>query len=176
MNAVLEPHHSVLEVGAGTGNYTVPVARRCARVLALDASAEMVAHLQGRLGGAGLSNVETAHGRLPDALRVTERFDGVLCLGVLNYVGELEASLEALAARLKPGGWMVFTVAPRTLEGRIHALVEAPMRRRVHLRSPRETVAAAERAGLRVVRTERAGITRGGITLLVRGTAGERPA
>jgi ubiquinone/menaquinone biosynthesis C-methylase UbiE len=39
---VLERGHCVLEVGCGTGNYTVPVARRCARTVAVDASPKML--------------------------------------------------------------------------------------------------------------------------------------
>lgn len=174
LDAVLLPGHSVLEVGAGTGNYTVWVARRCARVVAVDASTAMVAHLERRLEREGLWNVEIAHGRLPDGLETEERFDGVLCLGVLNYVADLEASVRALAARLAPGGFAIFTVPPRTLEGRVHAAVEAPMRRRVYLRSSSEAIAAAEAAGLEVLSMASAGITKGGITLLLRAVSRHR--
>jgi cyclopropane fatty-acyl-phospholipid synthase-like methyltransferase len=38
LGTVLEPSHSVLEVGCGTGNYTVPVARRCADLVGFDSS------------------------------------------------------------------------------------------------------------------------------------------
>ena len=37
LDRLLEPRDEVLEVGAGTGHYTLAVARRCARVVALDA-------------------------------------------------------------------------------------------------------------------------------------------
>ncbi len=173
LDSVLAPEHSVLDVGAGTGSYTLPVARRCRRVMAVDASPAMLEHLRSRLSREGVSNVETRHGWLPDGLETGEKFDGVVCLGVLSYVADLAASLEAMAGRLVPGGWLVFTVAPRTLEGRVHALVEAPMRRRVYLRSPSEAVAAAEGAGLEVLCSDRAGLTRGGITLLLVSVARE---
>jgi SAM-dependent methyltransferase len=91
----------------------------------------------------------------------------VVCLGVLGYVPDLEASLRALAERLRPGGWALVSLPPRTLEGRLHVAFELAGRRRVSVRSRGEAVAAAHAAGLIVERESRAGLTRGGITLLL---------
>jgi SAM-dependent methyltransferase len=63
---ILEPDHSVVEFGSGTGNYTVPVARRCAGVVAIEASEEMHGYLRERLYREGLANVETRPGRMED--------------------------------------------------------------------------------------------------------------
>ena len=167
LDRVVEPQHEVLEVGAGTGHYTLTVARRCARVVALDAAPEMVEYLNTRAATEGATNVETAIGSLPDGIEATGPFDGVVCLGVLGYVADVERALTALAARLRPGGWALLSLPPRTVEGRLHEAVELVGRRRVSLRSPAEATAAAERAGLHVTCEARAGLTAGGITLLL---------
>jgi len=172
LDRLLKSANEVLEVGAGTGHYTVPIARRCARVVALDAAPDMVDYLSERAEREGLANVETGVGRLPDGIDAAGPFDGVVCLGVLGYVENLEAALRALAGRLRPGGWALFSMPPRTLEGRVHVGFEIAGRRQVSLRSPQEAVAAARAAGLAVERQARAGLTSGGITLLLEARRG----
>ena len=167
LDRLVIPEDEVLEIGAGTGHYTITLARRCARVTALDAAPEMAGYLRRRVAREGLDNVEVGVARLPDALGARGPFDGVVCLGVLGYVGDLDAGVRALAAPLRPGGWMLVSLPPPTLEGRLHSLVELLGRRRVRLRSPAAAVAAAHRAGLSVEAEARAGLTAGGITLLL---------
>lgn len=172
LGTVLESHHSVLEVGCGTGNYTVPVAQRCAEVLALDSSPEMLQYLRDRLTREGLSNVETRPGKLPDRLETKPGgFDGALAIGVLNYAEDLEESLRALVSVLKPGGWAIFNAPVPTVEGRIYALSELLNRRRAYLLTPEAILESTTRAGLRVRSTATAGLTRGGLTLVVRATS-----
>lgn len=171
LGSVMQPHHSVLEVGCGTGNYTIPVARRCADVLAVDSSPEMLEYLRERVPREGLSNVQVRPGRLPDGLEEEAGgFDGALVVGVLNYAEDLEESLRALVPVLKPGGWVVFNVPVTTIEGGIYALTELLNRRRAFLLSPEEIVASARKAGLRVQSTDTAGLSRGGLTLVVGAT------
>ncbi len=173
LDSVLEPDQRILEIGAGTGNYTVRVARRCQAVVAVDASPAMLGYLDDRLRREGITNVEPRLGRLPGEIGVPGRFDGVLALGVLNYVQDLDATLKAFAGALKPGGWAIFTVAPPSLEGRVHALVERYASRRVFLFSRGDIQRAAIHAGLEVVVTGTAGVTRGGITLLAKARRSE---
>jgi SAM-dependent methyltransferase len=172
LDRLVAPHDEVLEIGSGTGHYTVTLARRCARVTALDAAPDMAGYLRRRVARDGLGNVEAGVGRLPDAIGPSGPFDGVVCLGVLGYVGDLDAGLRALAGRLRPGGWMLVSLPPLTLEGRVHALVELLGRRRVSLRSSADAVAAAHRAGLSIEGEARAGLTAGGITLLLEARRG----
>ena len=164
---VMEPHHSILEVGCGTGNYTVSVAPRCTGMLAIDSSPEMLRYLRKRLGREGLANVETQLGRLPDKLERPEKFDGTLAIGVLNYVEDLEEALRSLVSVLKPGGWAIFNVPLLNAEGCIYALTELVNRRRVNLLSLEKIVALAERVGLRAEMTVPAGLSRDGLTLFV---------
>jgi len=167
LDEVLSADQRVLEVGAGTGHYTGRIARAARSVVALEPSPAMRHHLVRRLAAEGLRAVEVADGALPDRLAVSERFDGVVCLGVLNYVADLEGSLRALGEVVRPGGWVLFSVPPASLEGRVHALVEALMRRRVFVNAPARAAAAARAAGLHPEVRGTSGVTRGGITHLL---------
>ncbi len=167
---VLKPNHFVLEVGCGTGNYTVPVARRCAKTVAVDASPEMLRYARERLDREGLTSVETRLERLPGRPGPSRSFDGTLAVGVLNYVRDLEEALRSLASVLKPGGWTVFNVPARAAEGRIYALAELVNRRRIYLYSVPEIVELGQKIGLRVETTATAGLSRGGITVVVGAT------
>jgi ubiquinone/menaquinone biosynthesis C-methylase UbiE len=167
---VLDLSHYVLEVGCGTGNYTVPVARRCARMVAADASPEMLRYTRERLDREGLTRVETRLEQLPDQPGPSQSFDGTLAVGILNYVQDIEGALRALTSVLKPGGWSIFNVPVRTAEGRIYALSESLHRRRIYLYSVPKIVELGKKTGLRIEATATAGFSRGGITVVVGAT------
>ena len=167
LGGMLERTHSVLEVGCGTGNYTISVARRCARTVAVDPSPEMLRYARERLDGEGLFGVETRLGRLPAGLGPEGGFDGALAIGVLNYVRDIEGALKMLVSPLKAGGWAIFNVPARSAEGRIYALAELVNRRRIYLYSPSEIIGLGKRMGLRVEAAATAGLSRGGITIVV---------
>jgi len=51
--------HEALDIGCGSGNVALPLARRMKRVIALDPSEEMLALLRRRAAKAGIKNIET---------------------------------------------------------------------------------------------------------------------
>lgn len=161
------PDTRMLEVGPGTGHYTTQLARRCAEIVAVDSSPQMRGYLKARLDREGLTNVDIRVGRLPNDLNVLEQFDGMLTVGVLNYADDLESALRTLAATIKPDGWAIFTVPLSTREGWVYWFTEIITRRYAWLRSPEEAIAAAAAAGLQVRRMATAGLSRGGLTLVV---------
>src|SRR5919199_3167031 len=169
---VMRPYHSVLEIGSGTGNYTVPVANRCTKVVAVDSSPEMLRYLRERCHREKLLNVDQRLGHLPKDLGGSERFDGVLAIGVLNYVESLEDSLHTLSSILKPGGWAIFNVPVSTLEGRLYVLEELLLwRRRINILSSEEMSRLTERVGLRVRAMAPAGLSKGGLTCFLLATS-----
>jgi SAM-dependent methyltransferase len=67
----LEPRSHVVDLGAGTGQFTLAVASACARVVAVDVSPVMLNRLRAKLIASGASNVEVIDSRwalhhLPD--------------------------------------------------------------------------------------------------------------
>jgi len=146
----LRPHHRVADVGAGTGHYTALLAARCANVLAVDASPEMLGYLRRRLAKSRFDNVVVRAARLPDPLALDAPVDGVVCVGVLQYIEDLGAALQVLAGAVVSGGWLVFTVTPQTREAQRYAGQERRTRRRIYLRTDEDLLIAAAGAGLEV--------------------------
>jgi len=91
---------TVLDIGAGTGAWAVPLANQVARVTALEPSAAMLEVLAANLEGAGVANVDVVAERWPDA-QLTPH-DVVLCSHAMYGADDLVAfvrPMEALARR-----------------------------------------------------------------------------
>jgi 2-polyprenyl-3-methyl-5-hydroxy-6-metoxy-1,4-benzoquinol methylase len=110
---------SVLDVGGGSGNVAVPLARRGHRVTVVDASADALATLHRRAETAGVA--ERVTGLQGDADRLSAvlpgggdtGFDLVLCHSVLEVVDDPAATLREIAGVLRPGGHVSLAVANR---------------------------------------------------------------
>jgi len=106
----------ILELGAGTGRITVPLARDGRHVVALDQSAAMLARLGervARLPPAVAARITPVAGDLR-GFAVGGRFPLVIAaFNVLEHLytrGEVAACLERVAAHLTPDGAFVFDV------------------------------------------------------------------
>jgi len=112
----------ILEVGSGAGRFSRAILEHTrANLYSIDYSTAVEANLR--------NNAELGRGRFwlaqasvyelpfPD-----DRFDKVLCLGVLQHTPDFEASVAALIAKAKPGGEIVVDFYPvRGWWTRIHA-------------------------------------------------------
>jgi SAM-dependent methyltransferase len=134
-----QPGERLLEVGPGTGYYSLPVAGwlgENGRLDIFDLQQEMLDHTMRGAADAGLTNVVPARG---DARRLPYEdgsFDGAYLITVLGEIPEQDAALRELARVLKPGGRLV-----------VGELFGDP-----HWVSPRRLGERAEAAGLRVER------------------------
>ena len=147
---LLRPTDRILDVGSGSGHYTVALAGRCAQVTAVDASLRMRRYLAERLRREEIPNAVVLPGRIPEPLSAVGPFAGVVSVGMLNYIGDLPAAVAALARPLSDGAWMVFTVPPDTPAGRRYARWEGLIRKRVYLRGDAEVQSALETVGYRL--------------------------
>ena len=100
---------SVLEIGAGTGRYTVDLARRGLAITAVDFSREMIAANRRNVSAAGLDNrVRFVRADARDLHELGEaQFEAVLIMGPLYHLIEREDRERALreaADRLQAGG------------------------------------------------------------------------
>src|SRR5262249_11861873 len=94
----------VLEVAAGTGLFTVELARTAAQVVATDRSPAMLDVLRGRVAASGFTNVEV---RAADATAIEAEavsFDAVVAANLLHLLPQPERMLAEARRVLRPGG------------------------------------------------------------------------
>jgi protein-L-isoaspartate O-methyltransferase len=134
-----QPGERVLEVGPGTGYYSLHVAEWVApegQLDVFDLQQEMLDHTMRRAGEAGLTNVVPTRGDARTLPYDDATFDGAYLTAVLGEIPDQAAALRELARVLKPGGRLV-----------VGELFGDP-----HWVSPRRLRERAGGAGLRFVR------------------------
>ena len=108
---LLDPTATLGDLGAGTGHFAALAAPFVGRVIAVDASEEMLEAARDRLEGAdhlgGASNVDLRCGDLEDLPIGSGELDVAVLLLVLHYVVEPQAVLKEVGRTLKPGGRIV---------------------------------------------------------------------
>ena len=103
--AYLGPTDRVLEVGAGTGTTARRLAPHTGEILATDISGKLLDIAAERIEADGIGNITLGHHAM-DALPEGP-FDTVIGFNVLHLMVDLEASLADLAARVRPGGYLI---------------------------------------------------------------------
>jgi 2-polyprenyl-6-hydroxyphenyl methylase/3-demethylubiquinone-9 3-methyltransferase len=106
---------SGLDVGCGAGLLAEPLARLGAAVTAVDAAPELIAAAELHAHGQGLD----IDYRVATVEELQGEFDLVTSLEVIEHVAEPEAFVEALAARLAPGGLLILSTPNRTAWSRL---------------------------------------------------------
>lgn len=118
----LKPGERVADVGAGSGYFTLRLARAVGptgSVLAVDANADLLAHLDGRLKEGGLGNARTLLVPKDDPKLPAGSLDTVLIVDTLHYVKDRAAWLKKVRSGLAPGGRVVvIDFVPKSVEER----------------------------------------------------------
>lgn len=141
LREILEPipGERVLEVGPGTGYYTLPVADWLGpdgRLDVFDLQPEMLDHTMRRAGERGLANITPTQGDARQLPYDDATFDAAYLVTVLGEIPDQAAALGELRRVLKPTGRLVVG----ELFGDPHMVTEGALRQR------------AEAAGLRFER------------------------
>jgi SAM-dependent methyltransferase len=104
LNRSIPPNATVLEVGAGTGQLGnfLSIANR--RVLSTDLCLNSLRLAQRFRNANGLSNVTFAQMNLFRLPLQPERFDVVICTGVLHHTADPRGGFRGLLPLVKPGG------------------------------------------------------------------------
>jgi len=97
-----------IDVGCGSGVFTRLLAERGAKALGVDGAAAMVAAAEG--GGTAGGALRYRRAAVEELGGIGERFDGLLCLSVVEYVDDPDAAFADFAALLVPGGRLVMSV------------------------------------------------------------------
>lgn len=99
---------TVVDVGAGSGYFSFPIARVLPRgkVVAIDVEAEMIRHIHHKAMTEGVRNVEPVIGKADDP-GVPAGADLVFMCDVLHHVPGRAAWMGKLASEMKPGARLV---------------------------------------------------------------------
>jgi|SRR5215211_2685325 len=134
-----KPGERLLEVGPGTGYYTLPVAERLSpdgRLDVLDVQQEMLDHTIRRARERAIENIEPSQGDARELPYPDGAFDGAFLVTVLGEVPDQDAALRELRRVVRPGGRVV-----------VGELLGDP-----HMVTHRALVERAEAAGFRLER------------------------
>ena len=94
----------VLDVGCGTGHLAAELARRGYQAWGTDLSEAMIQYAQEHYDAARFQVADIEKIPFPD-----NTFDGIVCLGVMEYLASDEPALREMHRILKPGGHAVIT-------------------------------------------------------------------
>ncbi len=104
------PGERILEVGPGTGYYTLDVAAAIGsggRLDAVDLQQPMLDELMGRAAGRGIANVVPTRGDAQDLPFADATFDAAFLVATLGEMPDRDRALGELRRVLKPGGRLV---------------------------------------------------------------------
>ena len=103
----LKPGDTLADIGAGSGEFSMPFARTVApsgKVYAVEVDQELVDHLRERARDEGASNVETVLGEFTDPRLPKPNIDLAFFHDVLHHVRDRAGYLKNLARYIKPEG------------------------------------------------------------------------
>jgi len=103
----------VLEVGAGTGIFTIPIARHCREVTAVDISRNMLGVLERKAAEEGITNIRTILCDIEKS-EIEGTFSVICAFVALEYMSDLPRLLRKLTSHLDPGGVIYFITARRS--------------------------------------------------------------
>jgi trans-aconitate 2-methyltransferase len=111
-----QPDETILDAGCGSGRVTEEIVKRAGRVIAVDASEQMVEKARERLGpGADIRVADLAE------LDLGEQVDAIFSNAVFHWIPDHERLFAGLHATLKPGGRLVAQCGGK---GNVAALVQ----------------------------------------------------
>lgn len=117
---------TVLDVGCGGGILTDSMARRGAAALGIDLSTKPLKVAKLHAMEAGTENVEYREIAVEElAVERPASFDAVTCMEMLEHVPDPASVVHALAALVKPGGWVFMSTLNRNFKSFMLAIVGA---------------------------------------------------
>lgn len=130
----LGPDSTVIDLGAGSGQFTMAAARACSRVIAVDVSAVMLKVLREKLDRASVPNAEVIQAGFLTYEHTGEPADVVYSRFALHHLPDFwqAIALSRIFDMLRPGGVfrlsdVVYSFDPREVEERIEAWIAEVM-------------------------------------------------
>jgi 2-polyprenyl-3-methyl-5-hydroxy-6-metoxy-1,4-benzoquinol methylase len=100
-----------LDMGCGTGVFSVYLALKAGRVIGVDGSDDMLAFCEKQRQARGLEHLRFMQGRLPDVKTDgLENADLIISSSVVEYVEDLDGALALFARLLKPNATLIVSM------------------------------------------------------------------
>ena len=106
----VEPQHTVMDVGAGGGRLALPLALRCAKMVAVEPSSSMCQVLREQATDSGVDNVSLVEAQWEEAQ--VEAVDIILCAHVLYVVAGIEDFVRKMEASAREKVLIVLFQSP----------------------------------------------------------------
>ena len=103
----INPNDVVIDFGCGPGYYTIELAKKAKRVVAVDLSPEMLKKAQNKAEKAGVKNIQFLQSNGTNIQLEDSSVDMILLVTVYHEVGESEAVLKEFNRILKPEGKLI---------------------------------------------------------------------
>lgn len=107
---IFDPQNSerFLDIGCGTGNYTIALARKGMNITGVDISEEMLVKARAKMESLPWVQADAKALPFPD-----RSFEGVLCFLAIHHIGNLLQFFNEVYRVLCPGGkFLIFTNSP----------------------------------------------------------------
>ena len=103
---LVDASSTVVDLGAGTGQFTLAVAARCSRVIAVDISPAMMNRLRQKTAASGLDNIECVSAGYLTYEHVRQPADLVYSRYALHHLPDFwkAVALSRIVKMLRPGG------------------------------------------------------------------------
>jgi len=110
---VAQKSHSALEIGAGTGRFTLEIAPLAKQVTAIDVSDNMLNCMKQKMAINKVSTIKQIHGDFMET-SFDEKFDLIVSFSAIEYIKDSEALFAKISELLAPGGHLIITTAHDT--------------------------------------------------------------
>ena len=124
----LEPDWTALDIGAGTGLLSLPMAKKCRYVTALDASSEMLRYLKQNAEQQGLSNIAYVH-KLIENTTIGEdvpKHDIVVACRSMGLEQNVRTFLKKMDEAAKRYAYIIWGAQERTFDIAIYNAMGRP--------------------------------------------------
>lgn len=114
LEKILNSNLEVLEIGAGTGRFTLKIAPYVKNITAVDISQNMLNQMATKMRDQNINNIDQIHENFMEIDFNIKKFDLIVSFSTIEYLKEKEQLFKKLSFLLKPGGSIIITTSHNT--------------------------------------------------------------